>query len=272
MIRLGLVGYPLEHSFSPILHQAAFQACDLQGEYLLYPVAPDDTSALAHLLNRVRTRELTGLNVTIPHKQAVIRFLDELTPIARAVGAVNTVCLRDGKLCGDNTDARGFLTDLRQFLSIPSSSIIFGAGGSARAVTYALRSVGCRVIVVARRIEAAQELAAQFKNVGVVKLNLQTFQPSNVDLIVNATPVGMFPNVDQSPWPSNVSFPEDTAVYDLIYNPRETLLVRQARAAGLKAITGLGMLIEQAALSFELWTGFNIPRGVMFDAFQQTVH
>ena len=135
MIRLGLAGYPLEHSLSPVLHAAAFRATGLQGKYSLYPVEPGDVAALGHLVDRVRAGELIGLNVTIPHKQAVLRFLDDLTPAARTVGAVNTIYLEGSKVLGDNTDAPGFLTDLRQLLRhSPRSSIVMGAGGAARAV------------------------------------------------------------------------------------------------------------------------------------------
>ncbi|MDP2776047.1 MAG: hypothetical protein Q8O48_00260, partial [Anaerolineales bacterium] len=141
MIHLGLIGFPLGYSLSPKIHTAALKACGLQGDYSLFPIHPDDKQGLKDLLARVRSGEITGLNVTIPHKQNVIEFMDELTLTAQAIGAVNTIYSRDNKLVGDNTDAFGFLKDLNHFLASNQSkivnrksAIILGAGGSARAV------------------------------------------------------------------------------------------------------------------------------------------
>ncbi|RIK31637.1 MAG: shikimate dehydrogenase [Anaerolineae bacterium] len=273
--RLGLLGYPLSHSISPQLHTAALKACNLRGDYSLFPIHPEDKQGLQDLLNRVRKSELHGLNVTIPHKQTVVEFLDELTPTAQAIGAVNTIYLREDKLIGDNTDAAGFISDLKKLLAespSPSgrgagvrerSALILGAGGSARAVVYALLNDGWNVTISARRLEQAQQLTSQFTNSTSVALNFQTFQLSNFQLIVNTTPLGMTPNIDQSPLPENLLLPSNIFVYDLVYNPRETKLVRDARAQGLHAATGLGMLIEQAALSFEIWTRCNPSREIM---------
>jgi shikimate dehydrogenase len=276
--QLGLIGFPLSHSLSPKLHTAALQACGLQGDYSLFPIHPDDKQALKDLLARIRSGEIHGLNVTIPHKQNVIPLLDDLTPTAKAIGAVNTICLRESKLIGDNTDATGFLIDLNHFLANNQSEIadrksviVLGAGGSARAIVYALLNNGWNVTLAARRIEQAQELAAQFENVNALELNLQTFQLSNLQLIVNTTPLGMTPNIDQSPLPENLSLPSNVFIYDLVYNPRETKLVRNARAQGLQAATGLGMLIEQAALAFELWTGHNPSRELMRASIEQSL-
>jgi shikimate dehydrogenase len=282
---LGLTGYPLGHSLSPRLHAAAFQATGLVGEYALYPVSPDDIAGLSDLLARLRAGRLHGLNVTIPHKQAVIPLLDELTPGARAIGAVNTLFMRDGRLLGDNTDAPGFLADLDGFLaagsgtSVPPGSttgrcaLVLGAGGSARAVVYSLVHAGWRVMVAARRVEQAKvllaayllpDLAPQGRVVEYTAAGLGAL-PASPDLIVNTTPLGMFPKTRVSPWPAGLPLPH-AAVYDLVYNPRETLLSRQARAAGLPARTGLGMLVEQAALAFEIWTARRPPRAPLFAA------
>ena len=270
MFHLGLIGYPLGHSLSPKIHTAALKACGLQGDYSLFPIAPDDVQGLKDLLDRVSTNEIQGLNVTIPHKQNVIEFMDELTPTAQAIGAVNTIYLRENKLIGDNTDASGFLSDLKRFanaaFSLPRSALILGAGGSACAVVYALLNDGWNVTVAARRIEQAEELASQFENVTAIELNLQTLQLSNPHLILNATPVGMTPNIDRSPLPENLSLPQHVVVYDLVYNPSETKLIHDARSQGLRATTGLGMLIEQAALAFQLWTNHNPPRDVLWNA------
>jgi len=270
--RLGLIGYPLGHSLSPKIHTAALKACGLEGEYSLFPIAPDEKQGLKDLLNRVRSGEIHGLNVTIPHKQNVIEYMDELTPTAQAIGAVNTIYMRENNLVGDNTDAPGFLSDLKRFLCEQSkfvnrkSAVVLGAGGSARAVVYALLNDSWSVTLAARRLEQAEELAQSFTNYELQVANFTNFQPSTCDLLVNTTPVGMSPNTDQSPLPENATLPVDGIVYDLVYNPRETKLVRDARSQGLRASTSLGMLIEQAALAFEIWTGLNPPRDNLWNA------
>jgi shikimate dehydrogenase len=282
--QLGLIGYPVSHSLSPKIQNAAIKACELEGNYSLFPVHPDDLQGLKDLLARVRSGEITGLNVTIPHKQNVIPLLDELTPTAKAIGSVNVIYLRDQKLVGDNTDAQGFLADLKRFLAtVPSgddktlrhgelNALVLGAGGSARAVVYALLNDGWKVTIAARRFEQAQQLSQSFPNyeLPVTNYQLSTFQLSNLQLIVNTTPIGMTPNIDQSPLPQNISIPKETMIYDLVYNPQETRLVKDARAQDLQATAGLGMLIEQAALGFQLWTGHPAPRDVMCAAVDQS--
>jgi len=275
MIHLGLIGYPLEHSLSPNIHLAALQACQLEGDYALFPVSPDSKQGLEDLLAQIRVGNIHGLNVTIPHKQNVIPFLDQLTSTANAVGAVNTIYFRNHKLIGDNTDADGFLLDLKRFIGNRESKIanrklalILGAGGSARAVIHALINDGWNVAVAARRIEQARQLAASFLPRELLITNYKAFalEPLTFNLIVNTTPVGMTPNTNQSPWPDGLQLPHQAMIYDLVYNPRETKLVKDACAAGLSATTGLGMLIEQAALSFEIWTGQNPPRAILYSS------
>jgi shikimate dehydrogenase len=282
LFHLGLIGYPLSHSLSPRIHTAALHACGLQGDYSLFPIPPDDQQGLKELLNRARAGEIHGLNVTIPHKQNVIPFMDELTPTARAIGAVNTIYLLGAKLIGDNTDAQGFLSDLTKFLdnhqlSIVNrkspianrkSAIVLGAGGSARAVVYALLNDGWRVTLAARRIEQAQELLDSFTKYQLRIIGFENLQSllSSLSLIVNTTPLGMTPDIHSSPLPANATLSSGTFVYDVVYNPRETKLVRHAKAQGCQATTGLGMLVEQAALSFEIWTGHNPPRELLYDA------
>ena len=172
-----------------------------------------------------------------------------LQSTANSIGAVNTIYLSNNKLVGDNTDAPGFLADLKKFLDNEKSSIVnrkssivFGAGGSARAVVYALLNDGWNVTIAARRIEQAQQLADLFPNHKLRNLrritNLTDFRLSTFDLLVNTTPIGMTPNTDQSPLPENTSLSKHTKIYDLVYNPRETKLVKDARAQGLSATTG----------------------------------
>ncbi|MBK6645922.1 MAG: shikimate dehydrogenase [Anaerolineales bacterium] len=270
--QLGLIGYPLGHSLSPKIHTAALSAFNLQGNYSLFPIHPDDKQELFNLLTRVRAGEIHGLNVTIPHKQNVIGFMDELTQTAKSIGAVNTIYMRDDKLIGDNTDAPGFLSDLKRVSNssfiIPHSALVLGAGGSARAVVYALLNDGWNVTIAARRIEQAQKLADSFTNYQLPITNLADFPLLTFHLLVNTTPLGMTPNIETSPLPENTVLSKRTFVYDLVYNPRETKLVRDARAQGLNASTGLGMLIEQAALAFEKWTGHNPPRDILYQAIE----
>lgn len=268
--QLGLIGFPLGHSLSPKIHAAALKACGLQGTYSLFPISPDDKQGLHSLLARVRAGEIHGLNVTIPHKQNVIPLLDELTPTAKAIGAVNTIYLRDDKLIGDNTDAAGFLADLKKFmggwrLEIGNSALVLGAGGAARAVVYALLNDGWKVTLAVRRIEQAEQLSQHFPNHQLLITNYADLQLSReaFNLLVNTTPLGMSPNIETSPLPENTTLSKDTVVYDLVYNPRETRLVNDARAQGCSATTGLGMLIEQAALAFERWTGYTPPRDIL---------
>lgn len=275
MIKLGLIGYPLGHSLSPKIQTAALEACELEGNYSLFPIEPDDKQGLKNLLDRVRNGEITGLNVTIPHKQHVIEFMDQLTPTAKSIGAVNTIYLREGKLIGDNTDAPGFMTDLNRFLTLECDSLlsqiqkkafVLGAGGSARAVVYALSNDGWNITIASRRIEQAEQLAHSFSRHAIKTTTFAHLRPLTFELLVNTTPLGMTPNVDQSPWPQEIPFPKNAAIYDLVYNPRETKLVREARAQGLNATSGLGMLIGQAALAFELWTGHAVTRDVLWNA------
>ncbi len=287
--RLGLIGYPLGHSLSPQLHAAALEACGLTGDYSLFHIHPDAKSGLADLLNRVRAGEIHGLNVTIPHKQNVIPLLDDLTETAQSIGAVNTISLRNGRLIGDNTDAPGFMADLNRLLEIRKSifeprtsnleprisnieyrksALVLGAGGSARAVTYALCSAGWQVTIAARRLEQAESLRESMQTAcsQIKSITMDAVGRWRGDLLVNTTPLGMSPAVDTSPWPDDVPFPAGAVVYDLVYNPRETRLVREACAAGLTATTGLGMLVEQAALAFEIWTGCQPPREALWRA------
>ncbi len=268
---LGLIGYPLGHSLSPKIHTAALKSCGLQGNYSLFSIHPQDLQGLKDLLHRVRAEEIHGLNVTIPHKQNVIPLMDELTDTAKNIGAVNTIYLKENKLIGENTDAAGFLADLKKFigdwrLEIGKSALVLGAGGSARAVVYALLNDGWDVTIAARRIEQAQQLADSFTS---YKLQVTDFSPfifHSSSLIVNATPLGMKPNTEASPLPENIALNKNTFIYDLVYNPRETKLVKNARAQGLFATTGPGMLVEQAARAFQIWTGCNPPREILFNA------
>ena len=279
ILHLGLIGYPLGHSFSPRLHHAALAAAGLGGEYRLFAIPPTEegTRQIAELLEQIRSGALDGLNVTIPHKQTVIPMVDMLTEVAQAVGAVNTLYMRESVLVGDNTDVPGFLHDLERLCgSTRGQALVLGAGGSARAAAYALASRGWQVTVLARNEQQAevlvQSLAGAVGLVESLEAGLLTedalrLRLGSLDLLVNTTPLGMHPNDTGCPWPENLPMPEHAAVYDLVYNPLETVLARRAREAGLRAMTGAGMLAAQAALAFAKWTGTAAPFDIMERAF-----
>jgi shikimate dehydrogenase len=276
---LGLIGYPLGHSLSPALHQAALEACGLAGAYRLYSIAPSEAGEreIELLLGRVRVGDVQGLNVTIPHKQNVQKFLDRLTPTAEAVGAVNTIFLdRQGQLVGENTDVPGFLRDVSRLVSAEKgAAVVLGAGGSARAVVHALAQSGWEVRILARRAGQAEALAraaaggGEQRHISTGPLEREALEAALRDcrLLVNTTPVGMYPKPDACPWPEDIPLPARCAVYDLVYNPLETRLLHRARQAGLAASNGAGMLVAQAALAFALWTGQEPPFEVMQKAF-----
>lgn len=274
--RLGLAGFPLGHSVSPAMHAAALAAAGLQGEHCLYPAppGPGTPGALGELVERLRAGELDGINVTVPHKQTLLALVDGLTPAAREVGAVNVLYREGGCVMGDNTDAPAFLTDLRAFLAKagrkPGAALVIGAGGAARAAAWALAQTGWQVITAARRLKQAQALAGELNALpGLAPIQAVALDAAGLagsgdfDLVVNATPVGMYPRVEESPWPEGAALPAGAAVYDMVYNPAETALVRSARRVGLEATSGMGMLVEQAALSFERWTGKPADRAAM---------
>jgi len=262
---VGLIGWPVEHSVSPAMQNAAFEALGLPWRYQLLPTPPGEVGAA---LARLRAEGYRGANVTVPHKQAVMPFLDEIGAAARAIGAVNTLVLREGRWEGHNTDAQGFLAALRAGGCQPEGQrvLVLGAGGGARSVVYALTQVGCEVTIYNRTASRARALAADMAGLGrsvsavatLDELDLGTF-----GLLVNATSVGMWPDVDASPWPAALPLPGQWTVFDLVYNPAETRLLAQARAAGATTIGGLGMLVYQGALAFELWTGYRPPVALM---------
>ena len=282
MLTLGLLGYPLSYSLSPRLHAAALHKMGINGEYQLYPVPPlpQGAAQLGAIFQRMRSGEIDGLNVTIPHKQTVLFHMDAFTETAEAIGAVNTVLPQQGRLIGDNTDAAGFLADLTRVLPDgprPAGALVLGAGGAARAVVYSLLSTGWEVTVAARRLEQAEALV---DSLSISQDPLKRAIPADLEadglkgllqeigLVVNASSAGMIPDVEASPWPAEIPLPRQAFVYDLVYKPTETALLRQARAAGLAAVNGMGMLIEQAALALERWSGQPVPRQAMWQVIQ----
>ncbi|MFZ6031465.1 MAG: shikimate dehydrogenase [Chloroflexota bacterium] len=281
---LALTGYPLGHSMSPAIHAAALRETGLQGEYKLYPIAPgaEGPGSLADLVTRVRSRRLHGLNVTIPHKETVIPLVDELTPMAHAIGAVNTIFWDGEKLIGDNTDAPGFLADLERLAPDlfrtagpgQKSAVVLGSGGGARAVAYALAIAGWQLTIVFARPEDERQANCLADDIARSATRPDVAAPARLaagspDLLVNCTPLGMHPHPEATPWPQGIPLPAGAVVYDIVYNPVQTRFVAEARAAGLPASTGLGMLVSQAALAFERWTGKKPPFAPMLRAAEE---
>ncbi|MDA0873675.1 MAG: shikimate dehydrogenase [Bacteroidetes bacterium] len=250
-----LIGHPVGHSLSPLIHRAAYAALGLDWHYGLMDVLEPDLPAV---LAGVDGQRIVGANVTIPYKERVFRLLDDCTETARAVGAVNTVFVRNGRRTGHNTDVEGFLSPLRERgATDPRPALIIGAGGAARAVAHALTGVlGWKDVTVAARNEAT---ARALHGVGFTPWDERSSAAFGADLIINTTPIGMHPHEDASPLPADQPFRVEQTVYDLVYAPAETRLLQSASAAGASVIGGLPMLIGQAAAAFRIWTGQEMP-------------
>lgn len=260
---VGLLGWPVEHSVSPVMHNAAFDALELNWHYTTVPAGPDE---LEYAVTEKLDEGYLGFNVTIPHKQAVL-YLPQLAEVSEDVeklGAANTLIRReDGRLRAENTDWQGFADDLfsNNIKVRGGDCVILGTGGSSKAVAYALNQLGAASITYVSRNPERRDTIS-YDAIGSLE---------GVRLIVNTTPVGMWPEIQASPWPMDVPLPEGAAVYDLIYRPRITLLMQQAQRDGLLNVSGLGMLVRQGALSFEMWTGLMPPMDVMSNAAREAL-
>lgn len=269
---VGIIGYPLGHSISPIFQQAAFDFYRMDARYLLWETRPDD---LQRQMKSIRANHILGAGVTVPHKQAVIPYLDKLVGVAQHTGAVNTIINRDGFLEGHNTDVVGFLKGLTgygDFNPAGKSVLILGAGGAARAVAYALACAEVKCLYIANRtIDTAKKLADLVTvNMGVDVL-YSDFSALNKegdwDLIVNCTTLGMRHGSGEgmSPLPRDL-IPIHSLVYDLVYNPESTPLLEDASAVGARILGGLPMLVHQGAAAFQLWADREPPVEAMFEA------
>ena len=266
----GIIGDPIEHTMSPVMHNAAFKKFGLDYVYLPFRVKKEE---LGKAIEGMKALNIRGLNVTIPHKVAVIPFLDELDPLADKIGAVNTIVNDDGVLTGYNTDATGFLQALieRGIEPKEKSVVILGAGGASRAISFILAERGAHIVILNRLLELdwAEELADRIsqtfsREVEALELNGENLARvlEKAEILVNATSVGMSPDVNETPVTSDLLKP-DLAVFDIVYNPIKTRLRREAEAIGATIISGLDMLVWQGALAFEKWTGRKAPVDLM---------
>ncbi len=272
----GLIGYPLKQSFSPAMHNAAFKALNIDAEYKLFPL---EESEIGNFFKKLQSQHIFGLNVTAPYKEKVMPFLNKISDEAKLIGAVNTIRVSGDNLEGFNTDGEGFLRHLTKDLGFDPEGkriAIIGAGGAAKAVSVYLSKSKPQAInifdVDTGKVAALfDNLRAGFKGVyiklavSIIDLNIE-----DCDLLVNATPVGM---KETDPCLVDEKFVhKDLLVYDLVYNPPETKLLKMAKGKGTKTSNGLGMLLYQGAEAFEIWTGKSAPAEVMRRALEEAMH
>jgi len=267
----GIFGHPVEQSLSPVMHNAAFSNLNIDCVYVAFDIQPD---GLGSATTAIRTLGIKGINVTIPHKERIISFLDGTSPEATLTGAVNTIANDNGKLSGYNTDVGGFLRAIKDDLEINPKGLrvfVLGAGGAARAVVTALcMNEASKIYIVNRTLEKAKSLASEFethfKNISISGFSLDDLQAvenslKSADLLVNATSSGMegIYSIDL-----NLKIlPNKSKIYDLVYKPRETILIKKSKQLGLRAAGGISMLLYQGVKSFEIWTGEKAPVEVM---------
>jgi len=267
---LGIFGYPVRHAISPAMHNAVIKALGLDMIYLPFEIKP---SNLRDAVNGIKGFGMLGVNITIPHKEAVIKLLDDISEEARLIGAVNTIVNKDGRLIGYNTDGYGYVASIKEDCNFNPKNkrvIILGAGGAARGISAALAKSGAKKIIIANRtLSRAHNLVKAFKRkfpdtrfeaIGLEEdILMKCFQ--DINLLVNTTSVGLEKN-EILEIPLDV-LPKTAIVSDIVYNPLQTLLLKRADKLGLAAHSGLSMLIHQGARSFKLWTGIDAPADVM---------
>jgi shikimate dehydrogenase len=269
---VGVIGHPISHSFSPFIHNAAFKKYGLNFIYLAFDIRPQ---MLKDAIKGFTAIGMVGFNVTVPHKESILRYLDEISGEASHIGAVNTVLNKDGALIGYNTDCEGFLLSLKEEgLTLNEKTVvILGAGGAAKAVAVACAKENAKELVVLNRnLKKAKQLVKSLKFYYDISCEGLPLEKDSIiktmkrtDILINATSVGM-KDADPLLIPEDALFDSEKVVIDLIYNPPETILLKKAKQKGLKTINGLGMLVYQAALSFSFWTGQDPPIKTMQDS------
>ena len=278
--RVGIIGYPIGHSLSPVLQQVAFDHHCIEASYQAWQVAPEE---VPQFVRGLRDADTLGCNVTVPHKEAVIPFLDQVDDWAARAGAVNTIVNRNGLLEGYNTDGIGFLRALRENAGLSPADkriLVLGAGGAAKGVCLALAGASVASITIANRtLDRARSLVDLLRGHGPPATAISLEDPTlretalNADIIVNSTTLGMAhgPGEEVSPL-SHDYLPANGLVYDLVYNPAQTPLLREAESVGAPRLGGLPMLVYQGAASFELWTGCDAPVSLMAEAASAALH
>lgn len=269
---VGVFGYPIEHSLSPAMHNAAFAELLLPYIYVPFSIKPESLESAIRCLPHLG---IVGVNLTIPHKERVLPFLDYISEEAREVGAVNTIHCHDSQLFGENTDGYGFFEPLREIkLSLAGKfCVVMGAGGSARSVIFRLLREGANVTIANRTKERADRLLEFILKAGYSKNSVLTIAIDDSTamqeaihrsvLLVNTTKIGMFPNCTEIPPVPENSLHRNLVVYDLIYNPVETELLKIARTFGCRTINGVKMLVHQGAAAFHIWTSIRPPTVIM---------
>jgi len=272
----ALIGNPVEHSFSPLMHNAAFHSLDLNCVYLPLQVKSDD---LGGAIEGIKSLGILGFNVTLPHKVSIIKFLDKIDPKAVDIGAVNTVVNKKRKLIGYNTDGIGALAALKgENVDLAGKKVVLlGAGGAAKTLSFYIAPSVKKLVVLNRTKSKATSLATAIKkrlHINVVgrELNSESLSRELVDtdLLINTTSVGMYPKIDETLVDKSLIKP-DMTVFDIVYNPLETRLLREAKAVGAKGINGIKMLIYQGAFSFELWIGEKPPIDLMLKVIKKAM-
>lgn len=272
---VGVFGHPVSENPTIVMQEAAFEARGLNWRYLTIEVYPED---LENAMKGLRAMNMRGINLTIPHKVAVLEYLDEVAPDAALMGAVNTVRREGSKLIGENTDGKGFLRALTEDAQINPAGkqiVVLGAGGAARAIAVELALAGVSRISIANRTVQRGEALVRLLNdktpaqAFFVQWNSQYAIPSGTDILVNATSIGLFPDVSERPDIAYETITKAMTVCDVIPNPPHTPFLKEAESCGANILDGLGMLVYQGAIGFTMWTGLEAPVHVMHQALQQ---
>lgn len=272
---VGLIGHPVEHSFSPPMHNAAFEKLGMDYAYVAFDVDPNN---LGSAIEGAKSLNIKGFNVTIPHKIEVMQFLDEIDEVAGLIGAVNTIDFKNMK--GYNTDGIGAVRAIEEVISIKDKNVVIaGAGGASRAISFYLAKYGAdSITILNRNVDRAISLAGDVLDSGLIA-DVQADSMSEInnylsdaDILVDTTPMGMHPHVDDEPIARAEDMHEDLVVFDAVYNPNETVLIKEAIKAGAKPVYGIKMLLYQGAESFKIWTGVDAPVDEMEKALIQTLN
>lgn len=272
---VGLIGHPVEHSFSPPMHNAAFKELGMDYAYVAFDVNPDN---LNEAILGAEALNIKGFNVTIPHKVNVMKYLDELDEVASLIGAVNTIDFKNLK--GYNTDGIGAVKAIEEVTSINNKNVVIaGAGGASRAISFYIAKYGADSLMILNRNKIkAQSLAEDVLNselIGDVKadsISEIANYVKNADILIDTTPLGMDPHIDDEPIVKSEHMHEDLVVFDAVYNPNETVLLKEAVKANAKPVYGIKMLLYQGAESFKIWTGVDAPVDVMENALKDTLN